>query len=96
MGEGRSPVGGTAQEWGRRRESPQPWKQAAAAGWSAEQPVQTSSSSMRAGSISRLLAWSNDTPCQDRTSEGMQVSQRPAPPPPRPAPRQQKGEGDDT
>ena len=25
--------------------------------------VQTSSSSMRAGSISRLLAWSNDTPC---------------------------------
>lgn len=28
--------------------------------------VQTSSSSIRAGSISRLLTWSNDTPCYDR------------------------------
>lgn len=28
--------------------------------------LQTSSSSIRAGSISRLLTWSNDTPCYDR------------------------------
>lgn len=51
---------------GGRSENPQPGKQksAAALGPSREQrAVQTSSSSMRAGSISRLLAWSNDTPC---------------------------------
>lgn len=53
-----------AQDVGSQRESPQPRKQGQ------QQPraqsserVQTSSSSMRAGSISRLLAWSNDTPC---------------------------------
>lgn len=31
--------------------------------------VQTSSSSIRAGSISRLLTWSNDTPCYDRNQQ---------------------------
>lgn len=69
--------GGLRRSGGRRRSAHSPGSEASGSpGYRAQggKRVQTSSSSMRAGSISRLLAWSNDTPCQDRTSKGMQVS----------------------
>lgn len=66
----------------RRRESPQPRTRS-----TSRERVQTSSSSMRAGSISRLLAGSNDTPC--RTGP---ACSEPRPPPLQPAPRERQGQ----